>query len=451
MSGYHTPVLLEESLQALISNPSGIYADATFGGGGHTAGILSRLQEDGHVIAFDRDSDALENRIDDPRLTLVHGDFRFIRNYALEIAHAAAGAEEEETGRQTEGNRAIAGAEKAGSEATAAGTEEAGSGTTAAGTEETGSESAAKAEAARSGATAAGTEEAGSKAAVGLRGWDGKFDGILADLGVSSHQFDTAERGFSFRYDAPLDMRMNREGGKTAEEVVNTYSREELEKVLWMYGEVENARKVAQLIAAAREKGRIGTTGELDEAVAPALPKTAEHKALAKIYQALRIEVNHEMRSLEKFLEGAVDSLKEGGRLVVITYHSLEDRMVKNFIKAGNPEGKEEKDFYGNIHAPLRAVNRKPVVPQESEVAGNTRARSAKLRVAEKTGAAKVHDAAAEKTGATARTGAAERSAGRDMPGTKRIEGRDMPGTKRMEGRDMQKTERMMEGRDQTE
>ena len=312
MSDYHTPVMLDESISALVTNPSGTYADATFGGGGHTAELLSRLNEDGHVIAFDRDSDAIDNRIDDLRLTLVRADFRFIHNFVLDLAHKT-------------GDKAL-----------------------------------------------------GAKLSGGL-------DGILADLGVSSHQFDTAERGFSFRYDAPLDMRMNREGGKTAADVVNEYSQEDLERLLRIYGEVDNARKVAQLIVSARDKRGIRTTGELDEAIRPALPKFAEHKFLAKVYQALRIEVNHEMRSLEKFLEGAADTLRPGGRLVVITYHSLEDRMVKNFIKTGRADGKEEKDVFGNIHAPLKAVNRKPILPQESEIASNTRARSAKLRIAEKT------------------------------------------------------------------
>lgn len=312
MSDYHTPVMLDESISALVTNPSGTYADATFGGGGHTAELLSRLNEDGHVIAFDRDSDAIDNRIDDPRLTLVRADFRFIHNFVLDLAHKT-------------GDKAL-----------------------------------------------------GAKLSGGL-------DGILADLGVSSHQFDTAERGFSFRYDAPLDMRMNREGGKTAADVVNEYSQEDLERLLRIYGEVDNARKVAQLIVSARDKRGISTTGELDEAIRPALPKFAEHKFLAKVYQALRIEVNHEMRSLEKFLEGAADTLRPGGRLVVITYHSLEDRMVKNFIKTGRADGKEEKDVFGNIHAPLKAVNRKPILPQESEIASNTRARSAKLRISEKT------------------------------------------------------------------
>ncbi len=312
MSEYHTPVMLDESVSALVINPSGTYADVTFGGGGHTAELLSRLNEDGHVIAFDRDSDAISNRIDDPRLTMVRADFRFINNFALFLAH----------------------------------------------------------------------ETQDRMLAERLTG--GGLDGILADLGVSSHQFDTAERGFSFRYDAPLDMRMNREGGKTAADVVNGCSQEDLERILRIYGEVDNARKVAQLIVTARNGSPIGTTGEFDEAIRPALPKFAEHKYLAKVYQALRIEVNHEMRSLEKFLDGAVDAIRPGGRLVVITYHSLEDRMVKNFIRTGRADGKEEKDVFGNIHAPLKAVNRKPVLPRESEIASNTRARSAKLRIAEK-------------------------------------------------------------------
>lgn len=300
MSEYHIPVLLDESVSALIGNVAGVYADATFGGGGHTAEILSRLSPEGRVIAFDRDSDALQNRIDDPRLTLIHNNFRFIHNHILH-----------------EGYR------------------------------------------------------------------DG-INGILADLGVSSHQFDTAERGFSFRYDAPLDMRMNTEGKTTAADIVNTRSEEDLERIFRLYGEVDGSRRMARMICAAREASPIKTTGDLDKAISGMLPKFAEHKFLAKVYQALRIEVNQEMRSLEKFLEGAAESLKTGGRLVVITYHSLEDRMVKNFIKSGNVDGKAQKDLYGNISAPLKAVNRKPVLPQEEEIASNTRARSAKLRVAEK-------------------------------------------------------------------
>ena len=314
MSEYHTPVLLDESVSALITNPSGIYIDATFGGGGHTAEILSRLSPAGKVIAFDRDSDAINNRIDDPRLILIRADFRYVHNFVML-----------ETLKGTVGNYS-----------------------------------------------------------GGDLNAEAKVDGVLADLGVSSHQFDTADRGFSFRFDAPLDMRMNKEAGTTAADIVNNYPQNELEKILRIYGEVDNARRLAQLIVNARAAGEIKTTGELDNAMAPALPDFASHKILAKIYQALRIEVNHEMRSLEKFLEGAAASLKEGGRLSVITYHSLEDRMVKNFIKAGNIQGELKKDFYGNVICPFKALTRKPVLPQESEIAANTRARSAKLRVAEK-------------------------------------------------------------------
>lgn len=300
MSEYHTSVLLDESVSALVGSVDGIYADATFGGGGHTSEILSRLSINGRVFAFDRDSDAFANKPDDERLTLIRSDFRWIYNHLIH------------------------------------------------------------------------------------QGCRNGIDGVLADLGVSSHQFDTAERGFSFRYDAPLDMRMNQEAQMTAADIINGYEQEDIERILKLYGEVDNSRRIAQLICKAREKEQIATTADLGKAIETALPKFAEHKFLAKVYQALRIEVNQEMKSLEKFLEGAARSLKPGGRLVVITYHSLEDRMVKNFIKAGNIEGKVEKDFYGNSKAPLKAVNRKPILPQESEIAANTRARSAKLRIAEK-------------------------------------------------------------------
>jgi 16S rRNA (cytosine1402-N4)-methyltransferase len=300
MSEYHTSVLLDESVSALVDSVDGVYADATFGGGGHTAEILSRLSKNGRVLAFDRDMDAIGNRIDDPRLTLIRSDFRWIHNHVLN------------------------------------------------------------------------------------QGYKAGIDGVLADLGVSSHQFDTAERGFSFRYEAPLDMRMNQEAEKTAADIINSYEQEEIEKLLRIYGEVDNSRKLAQMICKAREIAPIETTTQLGKAIESALPKFAEHKFLAKVYQALRIEVNQEMRSLEKFLSGAAAALKPGGKMVIITYHSLEDRMVKNFIKAGNIDGKVEKDFFGNSKAPLKAVNRKPILPEESEIAANTRARSAKLRIAVK-------------------------------------------------------------------
>ena len=300
MSEYHTPVLLDESVSALINSHSGIYADATFGGGGHTSEILRRLSPEGRVVSFDRDSDAIVNRPDDDRLTLIRSDFRWIHNHLLNEGY-------------TEG-----------------------------------------------------------------------IDGILADLGVSSHQFDTAERGFSFRYEAPLDMRMNQEASLTAADILNTYDQEDIDRILRLYGEVDGSRRIAQMICKARENSPIATTTDLGKAIESALPKFAEHKFLAKVYQALRIEVNQEMKSLEKFLSGASKALKPGGRLVIITYHSLEDRMVKNFIKAGNIEGKVEKDFFGNSKAPLKAVSKKPILPQETEIASNTRARSAKLRIAQK-------------------------------------------------------------------
>ena len=299
MSEYHVPVLLKPSIDGLVLNPDGFYADATFGGGGHSREILSRLSAHGRLMAFDRDADALSQAPADSRFILIHNNFRFIHNYTL--LHAAEG-----------------------------------------------------------------------------------LDGILADLGVSSHQFDTADRGFSFRYDAPLDMRMNVQGGKTAADIVNSYTQEELENIFRLYGELDNARRVAQLVATARTAAPILTTDDLDRAIAAALPSFAQHKYLAKVYQALRIEVNAEMRALEKFLSGAAASLKPGGRLAVITYHSLEDRMVKNFIRCGDVRGLEEKDVYGHVSAPLRTVTRKPVLPDEAEIASNTRARSAKLRIAEK-------------------------------------------------------------------
>ena len=352
MSEYHTPVLLTESVSALVTNPSGIYADATFGGGGHTAGVLSRLHEDGFVIAFDRDIQALDNKIDDPRLILIHNNFRFIHNYGVLAWRKGLAA-------LSAGEQPTAGAGVA-----------------------SGRPSGSFAETREYALSPEGLPEAEGQPAQEAEG--AIFDGILADLGVSSHQFDTAERGFSFRFDAPLDMRMNTEAGKTAADIVNTYGEAELERILRLYAEVDNPRKAARLIVSAREQEPIRTTGQLDKALAPILPKMAEHKVLAKVYQGLRIEVNQEMHSLEKFLEGAAASLKPGGRLVVITYHSLEDRMVKNFIKTGNVEGREEKDLYGRTHAPLQAVNRKPILPSEEEIARNTRARSAKLRIAEK-------------------------------------------------------------------
>ncbi len=299
MESYHIPVLLQESVDALNIKPSGVYMDATLGGGGHTREILSRLDANGRLLVFDRDQEALANAPKDPRVIVVHHNFRFIQNF------------------------------------------------------------------------------------LRYHGFDAA-DGILADLGVSSHQFDTSQRGFSFRFEADLDMRMNHHSEKTARDILNTYAQEELETILRLYGEVENSRRIAGMIVTARSQAPIQTTTDLTKAVEKALPKVAEHKFLAKIYQALRIEVNGEMESLGGFLQGAARALRPGGRLSVITYHSLEDRMVKNFIRCGNLSGKDERDPFGRSNAPLKAINKKAALPSEEEIARNTRARSAKLRVAEK-------------------------------------------------------------------
>ena len=369
MSEYHIPVLLDESISALITDPSGLYVDATFGGGGHSAEILSRLSENGRLLAFDRDSDALANCPDDSRFTLIHNNFRFVHNFALLEAHKAA-----RDFRERDMDDSLeSGINKGG----AAEENPRGAGNDAANAGKGGAAGAGK-----SGAAGAGKNGAGKDAAGTGRG--GIVDGILADLGVSSHQFDTAERGFSFRFDAALDMRMNALAEKDAAAVVNGYEAADLERIFRIYGELDNARKLTSLIVSARAKAPISTTTELNSVLSPVLPPYAEHKFLAKVYQALRIEVNDEMRSLEKFLEGAADALRPGGRLVVITYQSLEDRMVKNFIRSGNIEGRVERDVYGRCDTPLEAVNRKPILPSEAEISANTRARSAKMRIAQK-------------------------------------------------------------------
>ena len=302
MSAYHIPVLLNESIEALVVKPDGVYVDATFGGGGHSRALLGKLGPQGRLIAFDKDADALAGAPRDKRLIIVHNNFRFVHNF------------------------------------------------------------------------------------VKYHGYP-QVDGILADLGVSSHQFDTGERGFSFRFDAPLDMRMNQAAARTAADVVNGADEAELERILRLYGEVENSRRAASLIVKARESAPLRTTGDLSRALESILPRLAEHKYLAKVFQALRIEVNGELEDLEGFLQGAIKSLKPDGRLAVITYHSLEDRLVKNFIKAGNARGEIERDLMGRGSSPLESVERKPILPREEEIAGNTRARSAKLRVARRVNA----------------------------------------------------------------
>ena len=220
---------------------------------------------------------------------------------------------------------------------------------------------------------------------VRYNGYDG-VDGILADLGVSSHQFDSGERGFSFRFDAPLDMRMNQKAKRNAADIVNNYSQEDLTKIFKIYGEIDKPWRAAELVCRARATAPIETTGQLSKAVEKMYNAQTEHKFLAKLYQALRIEVNMEMQALEDFLSGALSILKPGGILSVITNHSLEDRIVKNFMKSGNTEGEIIKDFYGKIESPFEIITRKPIIPDEEEISRNTRSRSAKLRVAAKRG-----------------------------------------------------------------
>lgn len=292
---YHIPAMLSETIEGLNINPSGIYVDVTFGGGGHSRAILKELRNDGHLFSFDQDIDALRNAIDDPRWTFVHGNFRFLRNWMdyYGIEH---------------------------------------------------------------------------------------LDGLLADLGVSFHHFDCPERGFSFRFSAPLDMRMNQTAGRTAADIVNGYSEDELARVFWLYGEMKNSRLVARNICRARSQQPVERTEDL--VTASRIP-TDMSKELARLFQALRIEVNDEMGALRDMLLSARDLLRPGGRIAILTYHSLEDRLVKNFLRSGNLEGTIEKDFYGNILTPFTLIE-KGREASPDEVAANPRARSAKLRIAEK-------------------------------------------------------------------
>lgn len=310
-SPYHIPVLLKESVDGLNIKPNGIYVDVTFGGGGHSKEILSRLGENGHLYSFDQDADAELNLkgqggmdkekeiADDPRFTFVRSNFRYLKNW------------------------------------------------------------------------------------MRYYGVD-HVDGLLADLGVSSHHFDDETRGFSFRFDAPLDMRMNKRAGQTAADLLNHAEETKLADIFYLYGEMKNARRLAAAIAKKRTVMGIQTTQDLLDAIGPMLPKEREKKEMAKVFQALRIEVNHEMDALKEMLKGATEVLCEGGRLSIITYHSLEDRIVKNVMKAGNAEGKVEQDFFGRIQSPFHLVNGKVITPSEEEQQRNPRSRSAKLRIAEK-------------------------------------------------------------------
>ena len=307
---YHVPVLLKESIDGLNIQSGGVYVDVTFGGGGHSSEILSRLDEQAHLYSFDQDADAEQNVmrsevgaerrfVDDSRFTFVRSNFRYLKNWMRYY----------------------------------------------------------------------GVES---------------IDGLLADLGVSSHHFDDESRGFSFRFDAQLDMRMNKRAGKTAADIVNDYDEEALANLFYLYGEIKQSRRLAATVVKARSQQRIVTTQDLLRILEPIFKREREKKDLAKVFQALRIEVNHEMDALKEMLKSATELLKPGGRLSVITYHSLEDRIVKNIMKTGNVEGKRIQDFYGRIETPFTLINNKVIVPSENEQQENPRSRSAKLRIAEK-------------------------------------------------------------------
>lgn len=295
---YHIPALLPEAIEGLDIKSDGVYADITFGGGGHSRAILERLSDKGHLYGFDRDLDARDNAPEDSRFTFVHSNYRYILNFMRYY----------------------------------------------------------------------GVE---------------KLDGILADLGVSFHHFDDAQRGFSFRNDAPLDMRMTKNAHHSAADYLASASEEDLERIFRSYTDLKRPRAVAKAIVKIREQGAIETTFQLSDAVRPILNPRSEKKELAQVFQALRIEVNDEAASLQDFLNASIKILKPGGRLAVITYHSIEDRMVKNFMKTGNVDGQEEKDFFGRSSTPWKLITRSPIVPSEEEVERNPRSRSAKLRVAE--------------------------------------------------------------------
>ncbi|MDE6018851.1 MAG: 16S rRNA (cytosine(1402)-N(4))-methyltransferase RsmH [Muribaculaceae bacterium] len=294
---YHIPALLPQTLECLDIKPSGIYVDATFGGGGHSRAILDRLGPDGRLIAFDQDEDAIANAPDDDRFTFVRSNFRFMPNF--------------------------------------------------------------------------------------LRYYGvGRVDGILADLGVSFHHFDDAERGFSFRTDAPLDMRMNQKAPVNAASLLEIYDERDLISLFRTYADLKDPTRVAKAIVAARRNAPITTTFALADAVRPGLNPKCEKKEMAQVFQALRIAVNSEMEALTTLLAACPKILKDGGRAAILTYHSVEDRIVKNFFRSGNAEGKVEKDFFGNVVCEWKSITRSPITADADEVERNPRSRSAKLRAA---------------------------------------------------------------------
>lgn len=298
-NNYHIPVLLNECIEGLAINPSGVYVDVTFGGGGHSRAILEKLGENGTLIAFDQDPDAQQNKLNDPRFIFVDQNFGFLKNNLRLLGYK-------------------------------------------------------------------------------------KVDGILADLGVSSHQFNEPSRGFSTRFEADLDMRMDKQRSVTAAVVLNTYAEDKLHKIFGIYGEVKNARSLAKTIATSRLAQPISTLADFKKVIAAHIPKGKENKYMAQVFQALRIEVNAEIEVLESFLTQTADVLNPGGRLVVMSYHSLEDRPVKSFLAKGKFRGEVEKDFFGNENKPFQVITRKAIVADEAELALNSRSRSAKLRIGER-------------------------------------------------------------------
>lgn len=298
-TSYHIPALLKETIEGLDIKPTGIYVDATLGGGGHSRAIAERLSAEGHLYSFDQDIDAIRNAFADERMTVVHGNFRYLTNFLRYYGVSA-------------------------------------------------------------------------------------VDGILADLGVSFHHFDEPERGFSFRWEGRLDMRMNQKSSVDATHVLANYTADELADMFHLLGELKNARQIARAIVGRREMSPITTVEELRSVIAPYINPRQEKKELAQVFQALRIEVNKELDALKAFLSQSLKALRPGGRLAIITYHSLEDRLVKNFMKTGNPEGRQEKDFFGKSLSPLRLITSKPLTASDTEVESNPRSRSAKLRIAEK-------------------------------------------------------------------
>lgn len=297
-SVYHIPAMLQATIEALNIEKSGVYADATFGGGGHSRAIMSQLGAEGHLYGFDQDEDARANAIDDDRFTFVHGNFRYMENF---LRYAG----------------------------------------------------------------------------------ETRIDGIVADLGVSFHHFDSVERGFSFRGEAPLDMRMNRQSSLTAADIVNEYDEERLTSLFKQYTDLKRPSATARAIISYRNSKPLQSTFELCEAVKSTINPRQEKKDLAQVFQALRIETNAEMDALREFLLSTTRILKPGGRIAVLTYHSIEDRLVKNFLRSGNFDGKLEKDFYGNPITPWKSIKASSLSPDKEEMEANPRSRSAKLRVAE--------------------------------------------------------------------